>query len=153
MNREKANTHQTLLACEDHLLELISAGVPLARVLDELCSAVDVQIGNVVSLVFFWDDEEHFRHLVAQDAARCGLYAFYCTAVLSSSEELLGTFEMYCCFPRTPSLRESKLIERATYLAALAIQHHHHEQAPGNFSLSWKGALERISRESPWSKN
>jgi hypothetical protein len=104
------------------VLELISTGAALPDVLDKICTALDVQMGNAMSLVLFLDDDEHFTHTMAQNAAKCGLFLFSCTAILSPSDELLGTFEIYSCFPRGPTRNENMLIERATYLAALAIQ-------------------------------
>jgi hypothetical protein len=104
------------------VLELISTGAVLPEVLDKICTALDVQMGNAMSLVLFLDDDEHFTHTMAQNAAKCGLSLFSCTAILSPSDELLGTFEIYSCFPRGPTRNENMLIERATYLAALAIQ-------------------------------
>lgn len=153
MYRQESDTRQTLLVGDGHLLKLISTGAPLPYVLDEICSALDVQVGNVVSLVLFLDDDEHFMHTIAQNAAQFGLSVFCSTAILSRSDELLGTFEMYCCFPRGPTPSESKLIERATHLAALAIQRHNHEQDSGSFSFHWKGVMGRSSRQGPPSKN
>jgi hypothetical protein len=151
--RQESDIIQTPLVGEGHLVELISTGAPLTHVLDKLCTALDVQVGDVVSLVLFSDDDEHYVHTIAQKAAQFGLFLFCSTAILSLSEELLGTFEMYCCFPRSPNPSESKLIERATHLAALAIQCHNYEQDSESFSLHWKDAIERSSREGPSSKN
>ena len=153
MNRHESDNMQTLLAQEGHLLELISSGAPLPQVLDKVCTALDVQVGNVVSLVLFPDDEEHTAHTIADTAAEFGLSVFSRTTILSPSEELFGTFEIYCCFPRTPTPSEDRLIQRATHLAALAIQHHYHGRDPGNFSLHWNGAMGSGSREAPPSSN
>ncbi len=153
MYRQESGNMHTLLAGEGHLLELISSGAPLPQVLDKVCTALDVQVGNVVSLVLFPDDEEHFVHTIANTAAEFGLSVFSRTAILSPSEELFGTFEIYCCFPRTPAPSEDRLIQRATHLAALAIQHHYHGRDPGNFSLHWNGAIGSDSREAPPSSN
>jgi hypothetical protein len=93
------------------VLELISTGAVLPDVLDKICTALHVQIGNAMSLVLFLDDDEHFTHTMAQNAAKCGLSLFSCTAILSPSDELLGTFEIYSCFPRGPTRNENMLIE------------------------------------------
>jgi hypothetical protein len=150
---QESDGMQTLLAGEGHLLELISTGVPLPQVLNKVCTALDVQLGNVVSLVLLPDNEEHTAHTIANTAAEFGLSVFSRTAILSPSEELFGTFEIYCCFLRTPAPSEDKLIQRATHLAALAIQHHYHGRDPGNFSLDWNGAIDRGSREASPSRN
>jgi hypothetical protein len=43
---------------ERQILELISLDAPLPGILNRLCAAIDVQIGNVVSLVSLPDREE-----------------------------------------------------------------------------------------------
>lgn len=49
--------------------------------------------------------------------------ASFCTeGVFAENDELLGSLEMYCCDPRSPSADELQLIERAKCLAALAIK-------------------------------
>jgi len=138
---------------EGRLLKLISRGAPLTDVLDALCASLNLQVGNVVALVLLSDDEEHCLHTIEQCAAQCGLFVFCCTAILSPSEELLGTFEVYCCFPKIPNLSETKLIERATEIAALAIQRHNQERDSESFPFHWKGAMGRGLREEPPSKN
>src|SRR5246500_5000064 len=87
MYHHESDNAQTLFAGEGQLLELISEGAPLQHVLDKLCTALDVQLGNVVSLVLFPEDEEHTLHTIAQRAAKFGLSAFSCTAILSPSEK------------------------------------------------------------------
>ena len=130
-----------MLEGEGRLLKWISRGAPLTHVLDALCASLNLQVGNVVSLVLFSDDEEHCRHTIEQYAAQYGLSVFCCAAILSPSEELLGTFEVYCCFPQIPTVSEIKLIERATEIAALAIQRHNHEPDSETFPVHWKGAM------------
>jgi hypothetical protein len=142
-----------VLEGEGRLLKLISRGAPLTHVLDALCASLNLQVGNVVSLVLFSDDEEHCRHTIEQYAAQYGLFVFCCTTILSPSEELLGTFEVYCCFPQIPTLSEIKLIERATEIAALAIQRHNQEQDSESFPFHWKRAMGSGFREEPPSKN
>jgi GAF domain-containing protein len=137
-----SDTLQTLLIGEDSVLELISTGAPLLAVLDKLCSAIDAQVGDVASLVFLPDDDEHYMHTVAQSALHLGLSIFCFTGIFSRSGDLLGTLEMYCCFPRIPTPTEIRLIERATHLAALAIQRHHRKEDFGSFFQYWKGAVE-----------
>jgi hypothetical protein len=151
--KQESDTTQTLLTDEGRILDLISTGAPLAHMLDKICTALDLQVGNIVSLVLLPDDEEHTRQEIAQNAEHFGLFVFCCAAILSPSEELLGTFEVYCCFPRSPSASESRLIERAAQLAALAIQGHNHEQDSERFSFHWKGAMGRSHHEGPPSKN
>jgi len=153
MYRQESDNVQALLAGEGQLLEMISEGAPLPQVLDKVCSALDVQVGNVVSLVLFPDDEEHTLHTIEQSATRFGLSAFSCTPILSPSQEFFGTLEVYCCFPRKPTLSERRLIERAAHLAALAIQLYNHDIETESCFLDWNGTTGGNSHEGPPSSN
>ncbi len=153
MYRQKSDNLRTLLTGEGYLLELIFAGAPLPQVLDKVCTALDLQVGNVVSLVLFPDDEEHTLHTIAQSAVEFGLSAFSCTAILSPSAEFFGTLEMYCCFPRIPTHDENRLIERAAHLAALAIHHHNRQLDIECFSLEEGGVTDKAPRQGPPSSN
>ena len=147
MYRPEVDIKRTLLAGEAGLLELISAGAPLNHVLDKISTALDIAVGNVVSIVFFPDDQEHSTQAIAKAAGEFGLSFFCCAAILSSSEELIGTLEMYGCFDRGPNASERNLIERAAELAALAIQsdgrEKHSERCP------WRNAAGGSSDEGP----
>lgn len=113
---------QYRLTGEKLLLESIFARAPLARLLNEICNALDRQIGNVVSLVSLAGDGEGDPSAMGMNAALFGLSTFCCEPVLGDHDEALGSLEMYCCVPRCPSAGEFKLIERAKCLAAIAIQ-------------------------------
>jgi hypothetical protein len=153
MYRQEPNSVQTLLAGEVQLLEMISGGAPLPQVLDRVCTVLDVQMGNVVSLVLLPDDGEHTLHYIAESATKFGLTSFSCVAILSPSEEFFGTLETYCCFPRKPTVNESKLIERAAHLAALAIQQYNHDVETEDWPLDWTGATGTTPHEGPPSSN
>ena len=153
MYHQESDNLQTLLAGEGQLLEMISAGAPLPQILDRVCTALDLQVGNVVSLVLFPDDEEHTLHNIAQSAAAFGLTPFSCTPILSEDEKFFGTLEMYCCVSRVPTLGESELIERAAHLAALAIQHYQHDVDAERCFLDWNGATGGSPHEGPPSSN
>ena len=143
----------TLLAGEGRVLELISAGAPLAQVLDELCTALDLQVGDiVVSLVLFPDDVEHATHPLLA-VREFGLFVFCCAAIVSPDEALLGTFEAYSCLPIGPTPSECELMERAVRLAALAIRRHHDQRDSGSFLFRWKRATGRSPRTTPPSRN
>ncbi len=153
MYPQESDTIQILHFGEGHVLELISTGTALPEVLDKICTALDVQMGNVVSVVLFLDDDEHSTHTIAQYAAECGLAVFSCTAILSPSDELLGILETYSYFRRSPTGNETMLIERATSLAALAIQLYDRAADSESPSSPWKGTLGRRSREESTSEN
>ena len=117
-----------VLLGERRLLELISGDAPLTEVLDEICAALDVQVGNVVSVVLSSEDDEHVVHELAERAVQFGLYVFSCCAILSRSEQLLGTLETYSCLSGGPAVSQAMLIQHASELAALAIQRYGREQ-------------------------
>jgi hypothetical protein len=110
------------LVGEGHILELISLDAPLPGILNRLCAAIDVPIGNVVSLVVLPDGEENQLGPLNKSAMQVGLNVFSSTAILSRDKSLLGTFQIYCCDQRRPSRQEFQLIGRAVQLAALALQ-------------------------------
>jgi len=153
MHRQESDNLQILLAAEGQLLDLISEGAPLEHVLNRVCTALDVQVGNIVSLVLFPDDEEHTLHTIARSAATLNLTVFSCTAILSPTQEFLGTLEIYCCFPRMPTLGERGLIDRAAQLASLAIQSYKHDTDTDGWPLDWTAAARRSPCEGPPSNN
>jgi hypothetical protein len=116
------NEIQYLLSAEKQLLQSISARAALPKVLNEICSALDCQIGNVVSIICPPGDDTGELAAIAMSAAVVGLHTFWSEGVVDENDELLGSLEMYCSVPRSPSLEEFQLIERAKCLAAIAIK-------------------------------
>jgi hypothetical protein len=112
---------QFLLSGEERILQSISASAPLPEVLNGICSALDSHIGNVVSLICLREDDAADLTAMARNPKNFGLYTFCSAGVFAENDELLGSLEMYCCVPRSPSLEEIHLIERAACLAAIAI--------------------------------
>jgi hypothetical protein len=126
---QKHNTHrsldgkiQYLLRAEEQLLQSISSHASLPKVLNEICSALDFQIGNVVSLITLPGDDPSDLAAIAMNAAHFGLHTFCSEGVAAENDELLGFLEMYCSVPRNPTAEEVQLIERAKCLAAIAIK-------------------------------
>src|SRR5882762_7504276 len=113
---------QYLFSAEEQLFQSISSGAPLPGVLNGICSALDYQIGDVVSLISLPEDDSSEPAAIAMDALFFGLYTFCSEGVVAENNELLGSLEMYSSFPRSPSARESQWIERAKCLAAIAIK-------------------------------
>lgn len=124
LRRSSEDKIQYFLRAEAQLLQLISTGAPLPEVLNGICSAIDSQIGNVVSLVSLPGDEATDLAEAARIAALFGLYSFCSAHIVAENGEPLGSLEMYSCVPRSPSAREFQWIERATWLAAIAIKRH-----------------------------
>lgn len=153
MYRRESDKLQSLLAGEGALLELIVAGVPLPEVLDTVCTALDLQVGNVVSVVLLPDDEEHKLHTFAESAEAFGLSAFSVTTILSPNGKFLGTLEMYSCVSREPTPCETKLIERAMHIAALAIQNDKDQLGAERVHRDSNGLLGGSPREKTPSNN
>jgi hypothetical protein len=113
------------LAGERHILKLISLGAPLPGILNKLCSAIDVEIGKVVSIVLLPDAEGiHLSCSISQSATQFGLNSFSFTRIFSHDKILLGTLQIYCCDQRRPTPNEYQLIERVAHLAGIALQRH-----------------------------
>ena len=113
---------QFLMRAEEEILLSIFAGASVAEVLNKICSALDCEIGNVVSLVSLLGDDATDNSAIAGTAAQFGLHKFCSIEVVAGNQELLGTLEMYSCKPEFPSARELNLAKRAGCLAAIAIE-------------------------------
>src|ERR1700683_5329618 len=87
---------------ERQIIELISLGAPLPGILNKLCTAIDLQVGNVVSLISLPDEQESHLCCINESAVKCGLNAFSLTHILSRKKKLLGTLQIYCCDQRHP---------------------------------------------------
>lgn len=111
-----------LLRAEEQILHAISARAPVSDILNDICIALDCQIGNMVSLISLPDDDATMVVEVARSAALFGLHAFCSEGIVAGNNEVLGSLEMYCTVPRRPSANEVELIERAKCLLAIAIK-------------------------------
>jgi hypothetical protein len=80
-HRQYPGKKGTLLRGEDSILELISMGAPLPGVLNKLCAAIDLQIGNVVSVILPADDQEHDLHSITRSALQFGLHVFWSASI------------------------------------------------------------------------
>jgi hypothetical protein len=126
---------QYLLSAEEQLLQSISARAPLPEVLNGICSALDCQIGGVVSLISLPEDDASELAAIAVNAEVFGLHFFFSAGVVGESGEELGSLEMYCSVPRNPSFEEFQLIERATCLSAIAIKLDNEADHQGNCGM------------------
>jgi hypothetical protein len=145
LHRQCSGKKETLLRGEESILELISLGAPLPGVFNNLCAALDLQIGNVVSVILPADDQE--LHTITQNALQFGLHVFWSASIPLRDEDVLGSLQMYCCVSRSPTPFELQLIERVTHLAALATRRHNGEEDFERFSRNWTKALRRNSHE------
>jgi hypothetical protein len=133
-------------AGERRILELIYQGAPLRGVLNEVCTAMDFQIGHVVSLILLTETEGDHHHSIAQCAMRFGQNVHSSTPILSRDKCLLGTLQIYCCDPRRPTPHENQMIERVIRLAAVALQHH---EDTGRFARSSRHLRGEIGGSTP----
>jgi len=133
--RNSEDKIQYILSVEEQLLQSISSGERLPEVLNGICSALDCQIGNVVSLISLPGDDPSELAAVAMNAALFGLYTFCSEGIVAENDELLGSLETYSSFPRSPSASESQWIERAKRLAAIAIKVDQKAAQQGNRGL------------------
>jgi hypothetical protein len=147
LNRDEET--QYLLSAEEQLLQSISARAPLAQVLNKICSVLDCDIGNVVSLISPPEEDAIDLADMAANAKHLGLYSFCSAGVLAENDELLGSLEMYSCVPRSPSLEEVQLIQRAACLAAIAIQRDDEMHRNDNCSFHGRRPTRRYGPEPP----
>jgi GAF domain-containing protein len=135
------------LTGERQILELISLGAPLPSILNKLCTAIDLQIGNVVSLVLLPDRDENHRCSVSRSATQVGLHLFSSTGLYSRDMVFLGTLEIFGCDPRQPTQCECQLIELAVHLAVIALERQKAEEncekPPSRSRSEIESALER----------
>jgi len=148
LRRQSSGRKETLLRGEKSILELISMGAPLPGVLNRLCAAIDLQIGNLVSVILPADNQE--LHAVTRKAVQFGLQVFWSGSIPLRNEDVLGSLQMYCCVSRPPTPFELQLIERVTHLAALAIQRHNDEEVFERFSKDWTGTRRSLNEQVYW---
>lgn len=114
-----------LFVTEEGILQSISARAPLPQILNEICSALDLQIGNMVSIISLLEEDDASRiTTAATNAAHFGLYVFHWEDVVAGNGDRIGFLEMYGTASRSPTDGELLLIERAKCLAAAAIKLH-----------------------------
>lgn len=122
LHRQSTDHRRCPVVGERQILELISVGAPLPGILNKLCMMIDVRIGNVVSIVSLPHEVESHLSSMTHSALQVGLEIFSSSAILSPDNTFLGLLEIFGCDPRRPTMLEYHLIDRVTYLAALALQ-------------------------------
>jgi hypothetical protein len=158
LQRQKANhcadeKVQYTSRLEEHVLQSIPSRVPLPKVLNEICSVLDGQIGNVVSLISLPGDNAGDLEAIARNAALFGLYTFCAEGVFAESDELLGFLEMYSSVARSPNASEFQLIEREMCLAAIAIKRHNEASHQDNGVMCGNQGAQKRVLEWPASRN
>jgi hypothetical protein len=130
--RYSENRIQYLLKAEEQILQSISVRTPISKVLNDICNALDCEIGSMVSLICMPDDNASsgVKFHIASHSLVC-IVSFAQSSGLGMVK-IAGSLEMYCCVSRKPSPREFQLIERAVCLAAAAIKRYREAIEGGN---------------------
>ena len=144
---------QYLLGREERILRSIAVRAPVPQILNEICTALDCQIGNMVSLISLPQDDIASTAEIARNAALFGLHIFSSAGIFGECDEELGSLEMYCCTERNPSSPELQLIERAVCLAAIAMGCEMKAGHEGNRRLPEKGPARGSADRWPVSMN
>jgi hypothetical protein len=76
-HRDYDDEIQYLLSAEEQLLQSISARSPLPQVLNGICSALDCQIGGIISLISLATDDACDAAAIGTKAALFGLFIFH----------------------------------------------------------------------------
>jgi hypothetical protein len=113
---------QYLLEAESQILRSIAVRAPVPLILNEICTALDCQIGNMVSLISLPEDDVADTAEIARNAALFGLCIFFSGGIFGEGDEEIASLEMYSCTARDPSSHEIQLIGRAACLAAIAME-------------------------------
>jgi hypothetical protein len=153
LRRSSDDRIQYSLQAKEQLFQLISVRTLLLEILDGICSAINSQIGNVVSLISLPGDDTTDHDEIARIATLFGLHDFYSADVVAENGELLGSLELYCCVPRSPSAGEFQLIEWAKCLAATAIKSFNGAAQQGNCGIRGNRTLRGRVLEWPVSMN
>jgi hypothetical protein len=119
--RDSEGRIEYLLKAEGQILQSVSARAPVSEILNDICVALDCQIGNMVSLFCLRGNDAIDAFELARHAGLFGLFIFVSVGIFAESGEELGSLEMYSCEPRYPSPCELRVIDRAVCLAAIAI--------------------------------
>jgi hypothetical protein len=152
-SRYSENRIQYFLKAEEQILQLISARTPISKILDDICNALDCQIGNTVSLISVSDNNVMSAAEVSRSAALFGLHIFLSVVIRAESGEDLGSLEVSCCVSRIPSASEFQLIERTVCLAAVAIKLHRQTIDGGNCRSHGLRSARDYVRRTPTSMN
>jgi hypothetical protein len=145
LRRQCFTKKETLLQGEESILESISSDAPLPAVLNKLCVAIDLQIGNMISVILAGED--HDLRATTENALQFGLHVFWSACIPLRDEQVLGSFQMFSCASRSPSPFELQLIERVTHLAGVAIRRHNAQDDFATFSSHGSHAAETSWRE------
>jgi hypothetical protein len=150
LHRPSTDHRRCQVAGERQILELISLAAPLPDILNKLCMMIDMRIGDVVSIVSLPDASENRFCSMTPSALQVGLEIFSSSPILSPDRIFLGMLEIFGCDLRRPTRLENDLIDRVTYLAALALQSPDPEDRLDRAAMKPKGRLLGPSEKPPF---
>lgn len=185
---------ESLVAGQNHVLNMIISGAPLSKTLSALIRCVeDHSPGVLGSILLLEPDGNHVRHAVAPSlpaefiaaivagvigpvAGSCGaaadlkeavfvediasdplwinckplaiahgLRACWSSPILDAQGHVLGSFAMYYREPGLPQDEHLRLIDTATYIASIAINHHLEKAALRNSEYKFSILFDRAS--------
>ena len=120
---------ETRATNERMLLELLTSGTPIDRVLNEVALSCErLNPGLMCSILLLDKDGLHLHRAAAPSlpklAEQNGLKASWSVPMNSSEGQVLGTFAMNYSEPRSPTKEELATVERSAQLAVLAVERH-----------------------------
>jgi hypothetical protein len=107
---------QYLWSAEERLLQLISTHTPLPKLLNEICSALDCQIGNVVSLISLPGGDDSELAAIAMNATLFGLHTF-CSEEIVAEKNCSDFWRcIAACRDPRPAVNPNSLNARSAWL-------------------------------------
>src|SRR5438045_8687241 len=80
--RYSENRIQYSLKTEEHILESISARAPISKILNDICNALDCEIGNTVSLISMPEENSSSAFEDLPNSSFFGPYLFFSDIIL-----------------------------------------------------------------------
>jgi hypothetical protein len=151
--RSSEDKVQYLLDAEERILRSIALRVPVREILNGICTALDSQIGNMVSRISLPESDLANASDNARNADLFGLHIFFAGGIFDEFGKGLASLEMYCCIARNPTPFELQCIERAACLAAVALECDVEPKDQANHHMSKKKQVRNNAPESPASVN
>jgi len=151
--RSSEDKVQYLLDAEERILRSIALRAPVSEILNGICTALDSQIGNMVSRISLPESDLENASGNARNADLFGLHIFFSGTIFNEFGKGLASLEMYCCIARNPTSFELQCIERAACLAAFALECDAAPKDRANHHMSEKKQLRDNAPEWPASVN
>src|ERR1700720_1310944 len=89
--RYSENRIQYSRKTEEPILQSISARAPISKILNDICNALNCEIGNMTSVISMPDENASSAVEGSRNAALFGLYTFFSAVIWAETGELLGS--------------------------------------------------------------